>query len=508
MKLNNIAKILLAGAAMSALASCHNQEKVFPDYDGGVTAYFAYQYPVRTIVLGESETFDNSLDNQHKCIIYGTMGGAYKGKDIVLDIAVDNALTENLYFDAECENPVKPMPSEYYTLSSDQLIYGGDYMGGVEVQLTDAFFADPDAIKNTYVIPVQMTNIVKGADQILAGTPAIEGEPALKTDPTQWSVAPKDFTLYAVKYVNPWDGSWLRRGVDTITEAGQTTTEVRHGQYVENDEVMYLTTESLNSVVFPMTTNVTMVIPPDPEYSLTLTNENVGDPWGAQMWYQFDEPLKEATTYVFSCKAKASADYECGVFLQDTEDGGHQQYGVVTIPFTTEWTDVTAEFIPNGAGYNKFTLNYGDFKGTVILDRISIVEKGKTDELVKNGDFLKGDPANWQSWGGPAVLGEDGYFEVPAEPTVQIVAVPSDLVLTFDESGNCTVSSKTEGVTATGTGKYVKDGEKKAWANKDRDAIYLDYQVDFGSKQYAIKDTLVARSREIAVEQFSPTLKK
>ena len=93
MKLNNIAKILLAGAAMSALASCHNQEKVFPDYDGGVTAYFAYQYPVRTIVLGESETFDNSLDNQHKCIIYGTMGGAYKGKDIVLDIAVDNTLT-------------------------------------------------------------------------------------------------------------------------------------------------------------------------------------------------------------------------------------------------------------------------------------------------------------------------------------------------------------------------------------------------------------------------------
>ena len=211
---------------------------------------------------------------------------------------------------------------------------------------------------------------------------------------------------------------------------------------------------------------------------------------------------------MFSCKAKASADYECGVFLQDTEDQNNQQYGVVTIPFTTEWTDVTAEFIPNGAGYNKFTLNYGDFKGTVILDRISIVEKGKTDELVKNGDFLKGDPSNWMNWGGPAVLGEDGYFEVPAEPTVQIVAVPSDLVLTFDESGNCTVSSKTEGVTATGTGKYVKDGEKKAWANKDRDAIYLDYQVDFGSKQYAIKDTLVARSREITVEQFSPTLKK
>ena len=199
MKLNNIVKIVLAGAAMSSLASCHNQEQVFPDYDGGVTAYFAYQYPVRTIVLGESETFDTTLDNQHKCIIYGTMGGAYNGKDIVLDIEVDNSLTENLYFDAACETPVKAMPAEYYTLSSDQLKYGGSHLGGVEVQLTDAFFADPDAITNTYVIPVKMTNIVKGADQILAGTPAIEGDNALRTDPTQWSVLPKYYTLYAIK---------------------------------------------------------------------------------------------------------------------------------------------------------------------------------------------------------------------------------------------------------------------------------------------------------------------
>ena len=77
MKLNNIVKIVLAGAALSLLASCHNQEQVFPDYDGGITTYFAYQYPVRTIVLGDSETFDTSLDNQGKCIFYGAIVGAF-----------------------------------------------------------------------------------------------------------------------------------------------------------------------------------------------------------------------------------------------------------------------------------------------------------------------------------------------------------------------------------------------------------------------------------------------
>ena len=300
MKLNSIVKILLAGTAMSFLASCHNQEQIFPDYDGGITAYFAYQYPVRTIVLGESETFDTSLDNQHKCIIYGTMGGAYEGKDVVIDVEVDNSLTDNLYYDSAYENPVKAMPAEYYTLSDDQLVYGGNHMGGVEVQLTDAFFADPDAIKTTYVIPVKMTNVVKGADQILAGTPAIEGDNAWRTDASQWKVLPKDYTLYAVKYINAWDGSWLRRGVDTITENGETTTEVRHKQYVENDEVMFLTTQSLNSVTFPMTTNVTVIVPPPTQYSLSMTNVVAGDAWGQQTQYTFATPLTGGTTYVLT----------------------------------------------------------------------------------------------------------------------------------------------------------------------------------------------------------------
>ena len=38
-----------------------------------------------------------------------------------------------------------------------------------------------------------------------------------------------------------------------------------------------------------------------------------------------------------------------------------------------------------------------------------------------------------------------------------------------------------DGVTATGTGKFVQDGEKNSWGNKDRDAIYLKYTVDFSN---------------------------
>ena len=512
MKFNTIAKILLAGGAISLLASCHNKEQVFPDYDGGITTYFAYQYPVRTIVLGESETFDTSLDNEGKCIIYGTMGGAYKGKDIVVDIEVDNTLTDNLFYDAEGKNPVKAMPAGYYSLSGNQLKYDGNHMGGVEVQLTDAFFADPDAVKTTYVIPVKMTNIVKGADQILAGVPAVEGEPAWRTDASQWKTLPKDYTLYAVKYINPWDGSWLRRGVDTITEGGQTTTDVRHKQYVENDEVMFLTTQSLKSVSFPMTTNVTMVVPPPVEYAMSVQSNGKGESYGAQLVYTFASPLKAGTTYTLTCMTKASgADYESGIFLQNADS--KQQYGVANVPFTSEWKKVSVDFTPNADNpdYNQFMFNCGNYEGTLLIDRVSFVEKGKTDELAVNGDFTDGKSEGWNCWGGNMTAWgtvAEGYTETEPQPSIEIVPVATDLVLTFAEDGTCTVSSATEGVTATGTGKYVKDGEKLAWGNKDRDGIYLDYTVDFGSKQYAIKDTLVSRSREVTAEFYAPTFKK
>lgn len=506
MKLNNIAKIVLAGAAMSVLASCHNQEQIFPDYDGGITAYFAYQYPVRTIVLGESETFDTSLDNQRKCIIYGTMGGAYEGKDVVIDVEVDNTLTDNLYFDAACETPVKAMPANYYTLSGNQLVYGGKHMGGVEVQLTDAFFADPDAIKNTYVIPVKMTNIVKGADQILAGTPAIEGDNAWRTDASQWKVLPKDYTLFAVKYINPWDGSWLRRGVDTITENGKVTTDVRHKQYVENDEVMFLSTQSLNSVTFPMTVNVEIVVPPPTQYAMSVTNKIAGNNYGQQLLCNFASNLEAGKTYVLTCMAKATSDFNFGLCLRDSDN--NQQWGF-GLEASTEWTKRTIEITPNADyTYNGIIFNYGDFEGTLLLDCVSLVEKGKTDELIANGDFADGKSDGWGGWSNTPEVVAEGYSAVELKPTIEIMPVATDLVLTFAEDGTCTVSSATEGVTASGTGKYVKDGEKMAWGNKDRDGIYLEYNVDFGPKQYAIRDTLVSRSREMIIETFSPTFKK
>ena len=263
-------KKYIYGVAMGTMAltysSCYNADHEFPDYEGGTTAYFAYQFPVRTLVLG-NDIYDNSLDNAHKCQIWSTMGGAYGGRDAYADIVVDESLCDNLYFVDEGGNPaapVLPMPSSYYNLLSNVIPYNGDLRGYVEVQFTDAFFNDEKAVENTYVIPLVMTG-VRGIDNMLTGTP-LEGLSPSRTDTENWGVLAKDYVLYCVKYMNPWQGKYIRRGVDNVTEKGKVTQVVRQDfslvnsdlEHLKenpvnaNDEVCGITTKNMSQAIFPV----------------------------------------------------------------------------------------------------------------------------------------------------------------------------------------------------------------------------------------------------------------
>lgn len=329
-----------------SFVSCENEEREFPNFDYS-SVYFSTQFPVRTITLGEDE-FDTTLDNQWKFKVYGTLGGVYTNdKDVTIGVTVDNSLTNNLLF-AAAGVDVTPLPSNYYQLSADRiLISKGSIVGGVEVQLTQAFFDDPKALKNTYVLPLKMTNVVN-ADTILSGKSLISNaNPSILS---QWQVVPKNFTLYTVKYINPWHGIYLRRGKDIITGKNGNTaldqTKVRKTAYVETDELNNLVTETLKKVQFPLS-------------------------------------------------------------IKD-----------------------------------------------------------------KNGSNIV-----------------------------------SNLLLTFDENGACTVNAAQSGYTVTGSGKFVKKGAKKAWGNKDRDVLYLEYEIDHPLIHVSTKDTLVLRNRGVGLETFSPVLK-
>jgi len=327
------------------LSSCENREISFSDFDYQ-TVYFANQFPVRTLQLGEDLFVDTSLDNQYKVAIKATMGGVYSNtKDRVISFRVENSLCEGLYFDNDMK--VTPMPSNYYELGSDKIVIpSGSILGGVEVQFTNAFFEDPQTINRTYVIPLLMTGVT-GGDSILQGNPLVENPNRCLSD--NWSIQPKDFVLYAVKYVNTWHGNYLRRGVDQRTMSnGATDTQIRHNKFVENDELVSISTKSLNEAILPLAIR--------------------------------------------------------------------------------------------------------DISGN---------------------------------------------------------AVNFNLHLTFAEDGTCAVSGNTDAYEITGIGKFVSQGEKQSLGGYDRDALYLDYNVNFKNLnvQYATKDTLVVRDRGVAPEYFTVTLK-
>ena len=170
------------------LASCDSKDQEFPDFETQ-TVYFAKQYPVRTVELGNDDYVDLTNDNAHKVYISATMGGAYDNpRDITVDIAVDNSLCNGIKFDDGSD--ITPMPSSHYNLAANSIrIPKGEVTGTVEVQLTDAFFSDPLSTTKHYVIPVKMSNAT-GVDSIISA---------------------KNFTLYAVKYVNAYHAVYIRQ---------------------------------------------------------------------------------------------------------------------------------------------------------------------------------------------------------------------------------------------------------------------------------------------------------
>ena len=239
--------IILSLTLAVSFYSCENQNVDFPDYNY-TAGYFPYQFPVRTLVLGDY-IYPNENDNNHKFLIYAAIGGVYENKaERILDIELAPELCNNVKFSA-AGDPIQILPSEYYSLSSSSklIIPEGQVNGYIEVQLTDAFFDDPLAIKLGYVVPIRITG-AQNLDTILRGkTIKANPDPRITTD---WTIVPKDYTMFAVKYINEYHGKYLHRGTAVTRDASSAVLDrqVYHNKYAEKNEIWSLVTTGKNSV--------------------------------------------------------------------------------------------------------------------------------------------------------------------------------------------------------------------------------------------------------------------
>lgn len=239
----NTKNIILLISALIAI-SCSSSDPEFKDYDY-TTAYFPYQTPARTLILGKYNQGFNETDNDLNFEITAIMTGVRdNGQDRSIYFEVDNSLLNNV-------QNVKALPPEYYTMEkiSPVIIPTGDTKARIKVQLRDAFFQDTLSfgLENTtnYVIPLRMTK-AENIDSLHTGF-SVLSDPD-KVNPADWDVLPKDYTLFGIKYMNKFHGKYLRRGLDLITSPMDTLGRAYSKEYVVEDEVIFVETTGLNKV--------------------------------------------------------------------------------------------------------------------------------------------------------------------------------------------------------------------------------------------------------------------
>ena len=238
-------KIFFLLAILALISSCTNQNVDFDDFEyQGV--YFPFQTPVRTIMLGDEVLGDNTIDLDHAFSIGVAMGGVYyndKDRDIAIELAPELA-----QYISNGTDTLEILPPAYYTATFNIVtIPEGSFFGKVRVELADAFFQDPDAVDLKYVIPLRITDAF--GDTILSGDPNITLESNDVRIKSDWTVLPKNYTLFGIQYINPYHGMYLLRGQSINTTAAPQDTVFYSTRFLTDNSMVKLTTKSLTESV-------------------------------------------------------------------------------------------------------------------------------------------------------------------------------------------------------------------------------------------------------------------
>jgi hypothetical protein len=270
-------KLIIFAIAFCFIA-CENQENDFDDF-GSTSVYFPFQTPIRTIIQGNYDLGFNDNDNAGRFEIGVIMSGVYendKDRKVSFELAPEliNINSINSIDPARQRVDsinVKLLPASYYTIEQESpvTIPSGSISGRIPIQLQDAFFDDPLSFAEDgevhYVIPLKITAF-EGLDSLLTGIPAVDNPIKILDD--DWGPAPKDYTLFGIKFMNKYHGNHLRRGEDKFIGTSELFTlstqervltnidnsEVYNAEFVVGDEVTLVSTSGRNkaSVTSPV----------------------------------------------------------------------------------------------------------------------------------------------------------------------------------------------------------------------------------------------------------------
>ncbi|WP_299012493.1 DUF5627 domain-containing protein [uncultured Polaribacter sp.] len=251
-------KLIAVFIIVLGFLSCENQETVFEDFDTQ-SVFFPFQTPVRTIVQGDFDLGFNDNDNQGRFEIGVVMSGVVENReDRSVSFELAPELIDASLLGVDTVN-VQALPSSYYTIEQESpvIIPSGSTDGRIGIQLNDAFFDDPLSYapfgEAHYVIPLRITQI-QNLDSLLTGIPIVDNP--IRINDADWNPAPKDYTLFGIKFINKYSGVHLRRGADRIVGTSVfndfsgtpettpiDTTSVYRAEFVVQDELAPVVTK-------------------------------------------------------------------------------------------------------------------------------------------------------------------------------------------------------------------------------------------------------------------------
>lgn len=455
-----------------SLMSCENQNWDFPDYKYSTT-YFSYQYPIRTIELGDDYVFDNSRDKELKVSIGAIIGGMYENdKDINVEYEIDQTLSRNLFTDTG--DSLFILPTSYYTISpiGSFVIPKGKKYGTIEIQLNESFLNDPKSHLNRYVLPVRI--IKSQTDSVLRGKAKISNPDRRIAD--NWDIFPKDFTIYLIKFINDYHGNYLLRGLDVVKNSNDVVIDnvIYRNKYVEKSEVAKLTTLSMSKVLY--------------NSNLRSSTGNLGT-FNAVLNFNTD-----GACTVSEAPGNAFLINGVGRFIKDGDEWGGIKRNMIVLDYSFS--------TPSSIVLDK-TINNND---------ATIAYFGTWTHNAENGNYLS--DRSYSSTIG-------SYFEVSFTGKKISVFGKKGAYGTFDVYiDNMTTPIATNVSAAAGSVLY----KQKFWESpllsngthklkcviKQSVNVLFDYfeiYKEIEAQKHFVKDTLVVRDRDMRLETFKPIVK-
>ena len=187
------------------------------------------------------------------------------------------------------------------------------------------------------------------------------------------------------------DGSLALDNVNKLLKAAQEANVSVFGHTLcwhANQNATYL-----NKLIAPIKTTGGN-LPIETGYALKMTNPSVVNFWEAQTATDI-MGIENNTEYVLKIAARGNKAGNIGVELQATSNYSSDGFG--SIALTTQYKEYELK-VTTTAVRNRFIINFGQYDGTIFIDKVSLKKSGTETYIIPENNFESG-IGGWFGWG-------------------------------------------------------------------------------------------------------------